>query len=123
DIKRPSNMASGLPPGSKLGSVPSEVCSACIEGKQHQVFNRRIPASHTESPLALVHTDSCGPFRTASIAGAKYFVLFVDDATRMTWVHFLRTKGHQEVLGAFQAFKTAVEKHSGRSILRLRCDN
>ena len=99
------------------------VCPACIEGKQHRIFNQRVPASRAEAPLALVHSDSCGPFRTPSIAGAEYFVLFVDDYTQMTWVHFLCTKGHQEVLGAFQEFKAAVEKHSGRSILRLRCDN
>ena len=100
------------------GSAPTAVCPACIDGKQHRIFNRRVPAS-AEVPLALVHSDSCGPFRTASIAGAKYFVLFIDDRSQMTWVHFLRTKGHQEVLGAFQEFKAVVEKHSGRPILRL----
>ena len=58
------------------------------------------PASRAEAPLALVHSDSCGPFCTAMIAGAKYFVLLVHDYSQMTWVHFLRTEGHQEVLGA-----------------------
>ena len=123
DLRRLAGMANGLLLASAWKSASPEVCPACIEGKQHQIFNRWVPASRAEAPLALLHSDPCGPFRTASIAGEKYFVLFVDDYTRMTWVHFLRTKGHQEVLGAFQEFKAAVEKHSGRSILRLRCDN
>ena len=126
DIRRLAGMANGIPSAfthDSAASASSGVCPACLEGKQNRIFNRRVPASHAEAPLALIHSDSCGPFRTASIAGAKYFILFVDDYTRMTWVHFLHTKGHQEVLGAFQAFKAAMEKHSGRSILRLRCDN
>ena len=119
DVRRLAGMDNGLQLASAQGSAPPAVCPACIEGKQHWIFNRRVPGSRAEAPPALVHSDSCGPFPMASVAGAKYFVLFVDDYSRMTWVHFLHTEGHQEVPGAFQEFKAAVEKHSGRSILRL----
>ena len=123
DVRRLAEMANGLLLASAQESVPPAVCPAYIEGKQHRIFKGRVSASRAEAPLALVHSDSCGPFHTASIPRGKYFVLFVDDYSRMTWVHFLCTKGHQEVLGAFQELKAAVEKHSGRSILHLRCYN
>lgn len=42
--------------------------------------------------LELVHTDLCGPIRTTSLSGNKYFILFVDDLTRMTWIYFLSRK-------------------------------
>ena len=123
DLRRLVGRANGLLLAFAQESAPPAVCPVCIEGKQHWIFNRRVPKSHAEAPLALVHSDSCGLFCMASIARAKYFVLFANDYTRMTWVHFLPTMGHQELLGAFQEFKANVKKHSGRSILRLCCDN
>ena len=61
--------------------------------------------------------------RTTSIGGARYFVLFIDDLTRFTWVYFLKTKGHDAVLETFKAFKALVEKQTGLPIKRFRCDN
>nr|GEX71422.1 Gag-Pol polyprotein [Tanacetum cinerariifolium] len=36
--------------------------------------------------------DLCGPMRIASINGKRYFLVIVDDYSRYTWVHFLRSK-------------------------------
>ena len=41
----------------------------------------------------------------------------------MTWVYFLKGKGHEETPEAFQMFKASEEKASGHSIRRFRCDN
>jgi hypothetical protein len=41
-------------------------------------------------PLELIHIDICGPTRTQSLQGEKYFMLFIDDYSRMTWVTFLK---------------------------------
>ena len=92
-------------------------------GKHHKSYQRQVPAAHTESPLSLVHSDTCGPFRTPVVSGAKHFSLFIDDFTRMTWVYFLKGKGHEETLEAFQTFKVSAEKASGHSIRRFRCGN
>lgn len=50
--------------------------------------------------MELVHIDLCGPTRTQSINGEKYFMLFIDDYTRMVWVTFLKHKSE-----AFEKFK------------------
>nr|GFC51316.1 hypothetical protein [Tanacetum cinerariifolium] len=42
--------------------------------------------------LHLLHMDLCGPMRIASINGKRYILLIVDDYSRYTWVHFLRSK-------------------------------
>jgi len=97
------------------------VCPPCIEGKQHKVFNRHEPSTRMTKRLQMVHSDTCGPFRTPSKAGAKTFVLFIDDMTRMVWCFFMKSK--TETPEAFKTFKTLVEKHSGQSIMRFRCDN
>nr|GEX75256.1 integrase, catalytic region, zinc finger, CCHC-type, peptidase aspartic, catalytic [Tanacetum cinerariifolium] len=36
--------------------------------------------------------DLCGPMRIASINGKRYILVIVDDYSRYTWVHFLRSK-------------------------------
>ena len=50
----------------------------------------------------------------------RYFVLFIDDYTRMTWVYFMRQKS--KVAGIFKKFKCLVEKQSDRYIKVLRSD-
>nr|GEY90697.1 integrase, catalytic region, zinc finger, CCHC-type, peptidase aspartic, catalytic [Tanacetum cinerariifolium] len=42
--------------------------------------------------LHLLHMDLCGPMRIASINGKRYILVIVDDYSRYTWVHFLRSK-------------------------------
>jgi hypothetical protein len=41
--------------------------------------------------LYLVHSGSCGPVDT-SLGGCKYFALFIDDFSHVTWVHVLKDK-------------------------------
>ena len=71
--------------------------------------------------LELVHTDVCGPMRTPSLENSKYFILFIDDYSRMTWVYFLKERS--EVFKIFNTFKSHVEKESGHQIKCVRSDN
>jgi len=52
------------------------------------------------------------------VAGSRYFIVFVDDATRFTWVYFLRTKSAEEVVQVFKQFKALVEKEAKAFICR-----
>jgi len=36
--------------------------------------------------LQLVHTDVCGPFRTSSLSGLKFFLTFIDNKSRRIFV-------------------------------------
>nr|GEW08325.1 putative ribonuclease H-like domain-containing protein [Tanacetum cinerariifolium] len=56
-------------------------------------------ASHPPKPvlnlrqrLHLLYMDLCGPMRIASINGKWYVLMIMDDYSRYTWVHFLRSK-------------------------------
>nr|GEZ08016.1 putative ribonuclease H-like domain-containing protein [Tanacetum cinerariifolium] len=40
----------------------------------------------------MLHMDLCGPMRVASINGKRYVLVIIDDYSRYSWVHFLRTK-------------------------------
>ena len=94
-------------------------CETCIYGKQSRESfstsswraNRRLP---------LVHSDVCGPLQT-SFGGCKYFLLFIDDFSRMTWVYFLKQKS--EAFEKFKIFCQLVENEFKEEIGTLRIDN
>jgi hypothetical protein len=77
-------MVKGLPTFIKENAK----CEACIYGKQSR---ESFPTSswHANRWLQLVHSDVCGPLQT-SLGCCKYFLLFIDDFSRMTWVYFLK---------------------------------
>jgi transposase InsO family protein len=56
--------------------------------------------------------------QTTSIGGSTYFLTFIDDFSRNTWIYFLNNKS--DALGCFHHFKSHVEKKSGYYIKCLR---
>ena len=98
----------------------NEICEDCDLGKHHrQSFSKGV-AWRAKKVLELIHTDICGPMSTPSHGNNKYFVLFIDDFTRITWVFFV--KQTSKVFSIFKKFKTFVEKQSGCYIMTLRSD-
>ena len=122
DLRRLLDLVDGISNTASQMSIDPGVCSPCLMGKHHKSYQRRVPAACTESPLSLVHSATCGPFRTPVVSGAKDFILFIDDFTMMTWVYFLKDKGHEKTLEGFQTFKATAEKASGHSTRRFRCE-
>ncbi|GKB14945.1 putative ribonuclease H-like domain-containing protein, partial [Tanacetum coccineum] len=60
------------------------------------------PVPNSKQRLHLLHMDLCGPMRIASINGKRYVLVIVDDYSRYTWVHFLRSKDEApEVIKTF----------------------
>ena len=97
----------------------NSICDSCQKGKQTRT-SFKTKEHHTRKPLELVHTDLCGPVRTQSMYGERYFMLCIDDYSRMTWVSFLKHKS--KALEIFKAFKNQVENQIGRRIKCLRSD-
>ena len=71
-------------------------------------------------PLELVHTDLCGPMKTPSLTGNVYFMTFIDDYSRKTWVYLLKHKS--QAFDVFKTFKAMAKKESNRFIKVLRSD-
>jgi len=101
----------------------SFVCEVCVKAKYQRKIKRK-PAPRTTRPFELIHSDLCGPITPESVSGLRYFILYIDDFSRMTWVYFLRGKTAIEVVSVFQEFEARVEKHFPNwPIVRFRCDN
>jgi len=67
--------------------------------------------------------DHCGPNRPQSLSGRRYYIQYIDDFSRYTWVFFLCSKSSSEVCTVFRDFKNLVELQLKHCITRWRCDN
>nr|GEZ47674.1 retrovirus-related Pol polyprotein from transposon TNT 1-94 [Tanacetum cinerariifolium] len=65
---------------------------AAILGKSKRASHPQKPVLNSRQRLHLLHMDLCGPIRIASINGKRYVLVIVDDYSRYTLVHFIRSK-------------------------------
>ena len=71
----------------------------------------------------MIHSDLCGPMSSVSLTGFEYYITFIDDFSKKTWIYFLRSKKSEEVLLWFQEFKALVENSTGKKIKVLQSNN
>ena len=98
----------------------SNLCNYCLFGKQHRVSFQKNSTQKLEK-LKLVYSDVCGPIEVDSLGGNKYFVTFIDDTSRKTWVYLLHIKSH--VFQYFHKIHAMVERETRNPLKRLRTDN
>jgi hypothetical protein len=96
------------------------LCKHCQQGKKTKTRFKSKEYSTTR-PLEIVHTDLVGPTTTKELKGEKYFMLLVDDYTRMIAVCFLKNKS--EDFENFKIYKEMVENEMDSRIKCLRSDN
>eukprot|EP00253_Pinus_taeda_P033627 PITA_33627 len=95
------------------------ICKSCQFGKQTRT-NFTEKEGSASRPLELVHTDICGPTRKRSPRGEEYFILFIDDFSRMCCIGLMKYK--DEAFEKFKTFKALVENESDHRIKCLRSD-
>jgi hypothetical protein len=112
----------GLAKGLEVsGSTGAKVCESCAVSK---ITRRPFPkgeAVRAAQLLGVVHSDVCGPMRTPTLGGGRYFVTFIDDKSRTVFVYILTKKS--EVLAKFKEFEAYVTNLTGFSIKILQSDN
>ena len=59
-------------------------------------MNDRLPFTlsekRTTAPFQLIHSDLWGPTAVPSFADFRYYICFVDDFTKYTWLYPLKHK-------------------------------
>jgi transposase InsO family protein len=104
----------------ELKSTHEGICKGCALGKN---IKKPFPRNKNISKeiLDLIHLDVCGPMPSRSLGGSLYYVIFIDDYSRKTWLYLLKTK--HEVFSKFQEFKEEIENLTNKKIKTLRTDN
>jgi hypothetical protein len=104
-----------------LKQIDLDFCEHCVYGKQKRVTFLRVGKEKKNERLELVHTDVWGPAQVSSLGVSHYYVTFIDDETRKTWVYCIRQK--YDVFDTFKKWKALVENETGKSLKCLRSDN
>ena len=77
----------------KLKKPNNAMCKQCQLGKMTKSSFKS--KSYTACDiLELVHTDLCGPIGVKRYHGDQYFILFVDDYSKMMTIMFLKVKSN-----------------------------
>ena len=78
----------GLP---KFSGRKAQICESCRLGKQHHLPfpNER---NRIRNKLDLIHFDVWGPAQNVSLGGSRYFISFIDNYTRHTWIYLIERK-------------------------------
>jgi GAG-pre-integrase domain/Integrase core domain len=96
------------------------LCETCVNTKSHQTsYNDSL--SRNIYSFDLIHTDVWGPSPILSKSGYKWFILFIDDHSRMTWLYLLKSK--DEVPKVVKDFHNLIKTQFGKGIKIIRSDN
>jgi len=100
--------------------VSSFRCDVCELAKSHRAS---FPLSLNKSPVPfmVIHSDVWGPSKVTTFGGSRWFVTFIDDCTRMTWVCLMKSKSEVNLL--FQFFYKMVRTQYNAHVQVLRSDN
>ncbi|KAL9995478.1 putative RNA-directed DNA polymerase [Helianthus debilis subsp. tardiflorus] len=102
--------------------LPNNVsnCETCKFAKSHRKTYKPTN-TRVDVPFSLIHSDVWGPAPVIGGQNYRFFLLFMVDCIRMTWVYFLKHK--YEVIDKFTIFYNMVETQFQKKIQTLRSDN
>ncbi|WJZ96954.1 hypothetical protein VitviT2T_015594 [Vitis vinifera] len=112
-----------------VSSLPSLALGILVLVMHHLLgYNRKQPAlsfnnsdSISKSIFELIHSDVWGPSPVASIGGSRYFVVFIDDYSRYSWIFPMKSRS--EILSIYSNFAKMVETQFSKRIKTFRSDN
>jgi transposase InsO family protein len=120
NLKKAQQMATGIAIDATTFPTSEERCEACIQGGQTRHLSDK-PMRRRTVPGDLIHSDICGWITPNSLGDGRYFLTFIDDATRMTYLYVLKSKTALEVRDCFLHFRNTFEQ-DGRRIKSIRTD-
>ena len=103
---------------SSLSSLNRE---SCQYAKLHYVHLSPRVNKQVSAPFKFVHFDVWSPCSVMSPTGFKYFVTFVDDFTRVTWLYLMESRS--KLFSHFSTFCAEIQTQFHVSVQTLRSDN
>ena len=101
--------------------IKSLQCETCQLGKHHRVPFASRRESRVNSPFHLVHSDIWGPINTPSLLGFRYFIIFVDDYSRVTYLYLIKERS--ELYSIFKSFYMEIKTQFNDSLCIFRSNN
>jgi hypothetical protein len=103
--------------GLNVENFHSEVCELAKHKRVPFPVSNRRSSIH----FYLIHSDIWGPSTIPNVSRARWFVSFIDDCTRVTWIFLLKHKSDVSIV--LPNFCSMVKNQFGVNIKRFRSDN
>lgn len=107
----------------KLGLIKTEGsgCDKCEICAQAKIIKKPFPGVKRNSEiLDLIHSDICELNGVLTRGGRRYFITFIDDYSKYTYVYLMTNKN--EAFSKFQIYKAEVENQLNKKIKIFRSD-
>ncbi|WVZ81026.1 LOW QUALITY PROTEIN: hypothetical protein U9M48_028453 [Paspalum notatum var. saurae] len=108
----------GLP---KLKAKKDLVCHPCLHDKMVAASHTPVSQVMTSYLGELLHMDTVGPSRVASVSGNWYVLVVVDDFSRFSWVFFMEFK--DEAFGFVRDLVLRLRNESHKAMRAIHSDN
>ena len=96
-------------------------CESWELGKHHQSSYSACIGIPSSRPFGFVHCDIWGPAQHVSTSGGRYYIIFVDDYTRVSWTYISKSK--KEALDKVQQFVMEIITQYNTTPKELHTDN
>lgn len=96
------------------------LCDSCEIARHHCTHFPSTPY-HPSKPFSIIHSDLCGPSRISNRTQSKWFIILIDDHTRVSWVFLLKDK--TEVYQTFIDFYKMILTQFDTKIQTLHTDD
>ncbi|KAH7845799.1 hypothetical protein Vadar_006185 [Vaccinium darrowii] len=106
------------PSCSHVDALPCEICEFSKHLKVS--FYPRVE-SRASRPFKLVHSDIWGPMHVPNIFGFQYYVIFVDDFSRVTYLYLMKMRS--ELSSIFKSFYMEIKTQFDTCICIFRSNN
>ena len=105
----------------QFSSLSSLNCESCHYAKLHRVHLSPRVNKRASALFELVHSDVWGPYPILSSIGFRYFVTFMDDFSRVTWLYLMKIRS--DLFSHFIVFCAQIQTQFHVSVQTLRSDN
>lgn len=115
-VRRAANLGIGL----SLKSSKQPDCTGCRLGKSTKLSVPAHSISRAAYPGQLLHSDVCGPFKPAGLGLFNFFLVIIDDHSRLAILYPLRAKSEvaSHIKACIALHRTAI----GATVKTLRTD-
>ncbi|KAJ0433138.1 putative RNA-directed DNA polymerase [Helianthus annuus] len=103
----------------QLSTCDISDCSGCKLAKFSALpFKKSISCS--AAPFDIVHSDVWGPSPVSTKGGSIYYVSFIDDYTRYSWVYLMKRKS--DFFDIYKDFRACIKTQHSAVIKCFQCD-
>ena len=101
--------------------IKNLVCDVCERAKHRRSSYASNTSDRRQIPFQIIHYNLWGPAPSTDIHGFKWFLILLDDFSRLSWIYLLKNKS--EVTIKIKNFTQIIHRQYEKQVKAFRTDN